>query len=131
MLAEQDGWPGMVVKRSREEREDAARLFLALSNPHYLEAFRSVLRYPMEFTAGGTGFETLTDEQRQAWRDVRTNDLVRASFAESSGATGAFALPLQLDDTTFTNAGAASPFRRLARAVVGTSSTWNGVTSSG
>jgi hypothetical protein len=27
-----------------------------------------VLRYPMEFTAGGTGFETMTPEQREAWR---------------------------------------------------------------
>jgi len=48
----------MVVKRSKDEAAEAARLFLALSNPHYAEAFRAVLRYPMEFTAGGTGFET-------------------------------------------------------------------------
>jgi hypothetical protein len=62
VLAESSGWPGMTVKRSRDEAADAARLVLALSNPHYLEAFRSVLRYPMEFTAGGTGFETMTPE---------------------------------------------------------------------
>jgi HK97 family phage major capsid protein len=132
VLAEQDGWPGMVVKRSQDERVEAARLFLALSNPYYAQAFRSVLRYPMEFMAGGTGFETLSPEEREAWREVRTNDAVRASFAESSGATGAFALPLQLDDTIIlTNAGAAGPFRRLGRTVVGTSNTWNGVTSAG
>jgi HK97 family phage major capsid protein len=132
VLAEQDGWPGMVVKRSRDERAEAAQLFLALSNPHYHEAFRMAVRYPFEFAAGGVGFETLTPEQREAWRDVRTNEAVRASFAESSGAVGAFALPLQLDDTMIlTNAGAASAFRRLSRTVVGTSNTWNGVTSAG
>jgi HK97 family phage major capsid protein len=132
LLADSSGWPGVVVKCSRDEREEAARLVLALSSPHYLEAFRSVLRYPMEFTAGGTGFETMSPEQREAWRDVRTNDLVRASFAESSGATGAYALPLQLDDTIIlTNAGVAAPHRRLARNVIGTSNTWNGVTSAG
>lgn len=132
LLADSYGWPGVTVQRSRDEAADAARLILALSSPHYLEAFRSVMRYPMEFTAGGTGFETLTDEQRQAWRDVRTNELVRASFAESSGATGAYALPLQLDDTVIlTNAGATGPFRRLGRTVTGTSNTWNGITSAG
>jgi predicted phage gp36 major capsid-like protein len=132
VLAESSGWPGMVVKRSKDEAAEAARLFLALSNPHYLEAFRSVLRYPMEFTAGGTGFEVLTPEQREAWRDVRTNEAVRASFAESSGAAGAYALPLQLDDTIIlTNAGIAAPHRRLARTVIGTSNTWNGITSAG
>jgi HK97 family phage major capsid protein len=132
VLADSSGWPGMTVKRSRDEQAEAAELFLCLSNPHYFEAFRSVLRYPMEFGAGGTGFETLTDEQRQAWREVRTNLAVRASFAESSGATGAFALPLQLDDTIIlTNAGVAAPHRQLARNVIGTSNTWNGVTSAG
>lgn len=132
VLAESSGWPGMTVKRSKDEAAEAARLVLALSNPHYLEAFRSVLRYPMEFMAGGTGFETMSPDQREAWRDVRTNEVVRASFAESSGATGAFALPLQLDDTIIlTNAGVAAPHRRLARTVVGTSNTWNGITSAG
>jgi HK97 family phage major capsid protein len=132
LLADSYGWPGVTVKRSRDEAAQAAELVLALSNPHYLEAFRSAMRWPMEFTAGGTGFETLTDEQRQAWRDVRTNDAVRASFAESSGAVGAFALPLQLDDTIILiNSGVAAPHRRLARTVVGTSNTWNGITSQG
>jgi HK97 family phage major capsid protein len=132
LLADSYGWPGMTVRRSKDEAAEAAELVLALSNPHYLTAFRSAMRWPMEFMAGGTGFETLSDDERQAWRDVRTNMAVRASFAESSGATGAFALPLQLDDTIIlTNAGVASPHRKLARSVVGTSNTWNGVTSAG
>ena len=132
-FAESSGWPGMTVKRSRDEREQAAELFLHLSNPHYHEAFRSVLRYPMEFMGnGGTGFETFTDDQRAAWRDVRTNMAVRAAFAETSGAAGAFALPLQLDSTVMiTNAGVVGPFRKLARTVIGTSNVWEGITSAG
>jgi HK97 family phage major capsid protein len=132
LLADSYGWPGVTVRRSRNEAADAAEMVLALSNPYYVEAFRMAMRYPMEFAAGGVGFETLTNDQRQAWRDVRTNEAVRASFAESSGAVGAYALPLQLDDTIIlTNAGVAAPHRRLARTVVGTSNTWNGVTSAG
>jgi HK97 family phage major capsid protein len=132
-FAEASGWPGMTVKRSRDEQAEAAELFLALSNPHYHEAFRSVLRYPMEFMGnGGTGFETFTDDQRAAWRDVRTNMAVRAAFAETSGAAGAFALPLQLDPTVMiTNAGVVGPYRKLARTVIGTSNVWEGITSAG
>jgi HK97 family phage major capsid protein len=60
------------------------------------------------------------------------NYVCRAAFAESSGAAGAYALPLQLDPTIlFTNAEVASPHRNLARHEVGTSNTWNGVTSAG
>jgi len=96
-MAEESTWPGVMIKRSKEEQAQAAELWLALSNPHYAEAFRSVLRYPGEFMgSGGTGFETLTDDQRQAWRDVRTNELCRAAFGEATGAAGAFAIPLDL-----------------------------------
>jgi hypothetical protein len=43
---------------------------------------------------------------------VRTNDAVRAAFAETSGAAGAFALPLQLDpNITISNAGLPPRFR--------------------
>lgn len=131
-FAESASWPGVTVQRSRDEQAQAAELFLALSNPHYAEAFRSVLRYPGEFISGGTGFEAMNDAQRQAWRDVRTNELCRSAFAESSGAAGAFALPLQLDpQIILTNAGSANPFRAKCRNVVGTSNTWNGITSAG
>ncbi len=132
-FAVSSGWPGMMVKRSRDEQAEAAELFLALSNPHYATAFRSVLRYPSEFGgAGGTGFETLSDEERGAWRDVRANMAVRAAFAETSGAAGAFALPLQLDPTVIlTNAGVVGPFRKLARTVIGTSNVWEGISSAG
>jgi HK97 family phage major capsid protein len=132
-MAEESTWPGVMVKRSKEEQAEAAELWLALSNPHYADAFRGVLRYPAEFMgAGGTGFETLTDEQRQAWRDVRTNEACRAAFAETSGAVGAFAIPLDLHpDIILTNAGSANPFRKLARTVVSTTNVAEFVTSAG
>jgi HK97 family phage major capsid protein len=131
-MAEESTWPGIMVKRSAEEQAEAAKLWLALSNPHYAEAFRAALRWPMEFTAGGTGFESLTDEQRQAWRDVRTNEACRAAFAETSGAAGAFAISLDLHpDVILTNAGSANPFRNLARNVVATTNVAQFVTSAG
>jgi HK97 family phage major capsid protein len=132
-MAEESTWPGVMVKRSKEEQAQAAELWLALSNPHYADAFRNVLRYPGEFMgSGGTGFETLTDEQRGAWREVRTNELCRAAFAESSGAAGAFAIPLDLHpDIILTNAGSANPFRKLARTVVSTTNVADFVTSAG
>jgi HK97 family phage major capsid protein len=132
-MAEEVSWPGIMIRRSKDEAARAAELWLSLSNPHYAEAFRSVLRYPGEFMgAGGTGFETLTDEQRQAWRDVRTNELCRAAFGEATGAAGAFAIPLDLHpDIILTNAGSANPFRRLARNVVATTNVAEFVTSAG
>jgi HK97 family phage major capsid protein len=131
-FAEAGGWPGMTVKRSKDEQAEAAELFLALSDPFYASAFRSVLRYPQDFMAGGTGYMAWSDEERQAWSRVRQNDLCRAAFAEAGGATGGYALPLQLDPVIiFTNAGAASPHRKLARNVIGTSNVWEGVTSAG
>jgi HK97 family phage major capsid protein len=122
----------MTVKRSKDEQAQAADLFLALTDPWYHQAFRSVLRYPADFTAGGTGYMAWSDEERTAWQRVRQNELCRASFAESSGAVGAFALPLQLDPSIMiVNAGAATPHRKLARTVIGTSNVWEGVTSQG
>jgi HK97 family phage major capsid protein len=132
-MAETASWPGVMIRRSKDEQAQAAELWLALSSPHYAEAFRNVLRFPGEFMgAGGTGFETLTDEQRQAWRDVRTNEACRAAFSEASGAAGAFAIPLDLHpDIILTNAGSANPFRRLARNVMATTNVSEFVTSAG
>jgi HK97 family phage major capsid protein len=132
-MAEEVSWPGVMIRRSKDEAARAAELWLALSNPFYAEAFRAVLRYPGEFTgAGGTGFETLSDDQRQAWRDVRTNELCRAAFGEATGAAGAFAIPLDLHpDIILTNAGSANPFRKLARSVVATTNVAEFVTSAG
>jgi HK97 family phage major capsid protein len=122
---------GITVKRSRDEAADAAALILALSNPHYESAMRSVLRNP-ELFAAGMGHMIWSDAERQAMHDVMGNELARAAFAESAGNLGAYALPLQLDSSiVLTNSGVVGPFRKLGRTVIGTSNTWNGVSSAG
>jgi HK97 family phage major capsid protein len=131
-MSEQSSWPGVTVVRSKDEQAQAAELWLALSNPHYATAFRSALRWPGEFTGAGVGFDLLSDEERQAWRDVRTNMACRAAFNEASGAGGAFAIPLDLHpDIILTNAGSANPFRKLARNVISTTNVAQFITSAG
>jgi HK97 family phage major capsid protein len=123
--------PGITVKRSKDETAEAAALILALSNPYYESAMRSVIRNPDMFAAG-MGHMVWSDDERQAMHDVMVNTLCRAAFAESSGAAGAFALPLQLDPSIIlTNSGVAGPHRQLARTVIGTSNVWEGVSSAG
>jgi HK97 family phage major capsid protein len=119
------------VRRSADEVRQGAEMILALSSPYYESAMRAVFRNPDLFRTG-IGAMIWSDDEREAVGAVMNNELVRAAFAESSGATGAFALPLQLDGTIlFTNAGIASPHRNLARHELMTSNTWNGVTSAG
>ena len=131
LLAERRDARGVSVRRSADEVRQGAEMILALSSPHYESAMRSVFRNPDLFRTG-IGAMVWSDDEREAMHAVMNNELVRAAFAETSGAVGAFALPLQLDATImFTNAGIASPHRNLARHEVGTSNTWNGVTSAG
>jgi HK97 family phage major capsid protein len=68
------------------------------------------------------------DGERQAYSDV----ISRAALIENVGTGGQYWLPLYLDPTVIlTNAGAASPWRKMCRVVQTTSNTWNGVTSAG
>jgi HK97 family phage major capsid protein len=114
--------------RTAEDIARSAELVLALSNPHYESAFRHILKAPMEFR-GGTGMLRWNDEERQAYVDVVA---CRAALIENTGTGGAYLLPLYLDPSIMlTNAGAASPWRRVCRGVQTTSNTWNGVTSAG
>ncbi len=131
LLAERRDTRGVSVRRSADEVRQGAEMILALSSPHYESAMRSVFRNPDLFRTG-IGAMVWSDDEREAVHAVMNNELVRAAFAETSGAAGAYALPLQLDSTIlFTNAGVASPHRNLARHELGTSNTWNGVTSAG
>jgi HK97 family phage major capsid protein len=114
--------------RTQEDIARSAELVVALSNPWYESAFRHILRAPMEFR-GGTGMLRWNDEERQAYVDVVA---CRAALIENTGTGGAYLLPLYLDPSIMlTNAGAASPWRRVCRGVQTTSNTWNGVTSAG
>jgi HK97 family phage major capsid protein len=131
LLSERRDIRGVSVRRSADETREAAEMILALSSPYYESAMRSVFRNPDLFSTG-LGAMVWSDDERQAVHAVMNNYACRAAFAETSGAAGAFALPLQLDSTIlFTNAGVASPHRSLARHELGTSNTWNGVTSAG
>jgi hypothetical protein len=126
LLSERRDTPRVSVRRSADEVRQAAEMIVALSSPYYESAMRSVFRNPDLFRTG-IGTMVWSDDEREAVHQVVNNELVRAAFAESSGATGAFALPLQLDGTIlFTNAGIASPHRNLARHELMTSNTWNG-----
>jgi HK97 family phage major capsid protein len=131
LLSERRDLPGVSVRRSADEVREAAEMVVALSSPFYESAMRSVFRNPDMF-ATGLGAMVWSDDERQAVHNVMNNYVCRAAFAETSGAVGAFALPLQLDSTIlFTNAGIAAPHRTLARHEIGTSNTWNGITSAG
>jgi HK97 family phage major capsid protein len=103
------------------EQVRASQQAVALSDPAYLGAFRSVLRDPMR------GHLAWSDEERFAWNRaerVRSMSLGTASMG--------YALPLALDPSfILTNAGSANPWRRLGTAKNTTSNTWNGVTTTG
>ena len=76
----------------------------------------------------GAGVLMWDDGERQAYSDV----ISRATLVENTGTGGTYWLPLVLDPTVIlTNAGAASPWRKYCRVVQTTSSTWNGVASTG
>ena len=131
LLSERRDTRGVSVRRSADEVRQGAEMIVALSSPFYEGAMRSVFRNPDMFSAG-IGHMVWSDDEREAVHAVMNNDAVRAAFAETSGAVGAFALPLQLSpEILFTNAGIASPHRNLARHEIGTSNTWNGITSAG
>lgn len=114
--------------RTVDDIKRSAELVLALSNPYYESAFRSVLRYPEAF-AGGTGLLMWSDEERLAFKDVMA---CRSTLLEDSGTGGQYLLPLVLDSSIMlTNAGSANPWRRICRTVSTTAKAWNGVTSAG
>ncbi len=131
LLSERRDLLTVSVQRSQDEIREAAEMIVALSSPFYESAMRSVFRNPDLFRTG-LGAMIWSDDEREAVHTVMNNYAVRAAFSETSGAAGAFALPLQLDPTiTLVNTGVASPHRNLARNELGTSNVWEGITSQG
>jgi HK97 family phage major capsid protein len=119
---------GPYEKRDAEDIRRSAELVLALSNPFYESAFRSILKYPEAFR-NGTGMLLWSDQERLAYSDVMA---CRAALIEDSGTGGMYLLPLVLDSQIMiTNAGSANPWRRVCRNVTTTAKAWNGVTSAG
>jgi HK97 family phage major capsid protein len=106
-----------------DERTEASQWAVALSDPAYYSAFRSVFRNPT------FGSQYWNAEERNAM--ARVNRLSMRSGTLGTGSMG-WALPLVLDpDIKLINAGQANPWRELSTIKLTTSSTWNGVTSSG
>jgi HK97 family phage major capsid protein len=119
---------GPYEKRDAEDIRRSAELVLAVSNPYYESAFRSILRYPEAFR-NGTGILMWSDQERLAYSDVMA---CRSTLLEDTGTGGQYLLPLVLDSSILlTNAGSANPWRRVCRTVTTTSKAWNGVTSAG
>lgn len=98
--------------RHVDDREGTlARRILTTGHERYDRAFGKAA------LAGST--DTLTNEER-------------AALAMGADATGAFAVPFQLDPTVIlTNAGVVNPIRQISRVVQITGKTWEGVTSAG
>ena len=117
---------GWYEVRTEEDVRRSAELIIAATNPHYESAFLQVLRDPMAFRSG-FGVLRWSPEEQAAFRDV---EICRTALFES--ASGAYLLPLVLDDTIMLiNAGSANPWRRICKTVQTTSNTWNGATSAG
>ena len=103
-----------------------AEFILAATSPYYESAFTHILKDPLAFRMG-TGPLRWSADEREAFTQL---ELSRTALFES--ASGAYMLPLVLDDTILlTNAGSSNPWRRLCKTVTTTSNTWNGVTSAG
>ena len=100
-----------------------AQFTVARSNPHYESAFTKVLANPER------AFFTFTPEESAAFSQVES---VRASLGTGTG-TGGYLIPLSLDPNVavIANAGAASPFRKLATVKTTATSPHRSVTSAG
>jgi HK97 family phage major capsid protein len=127
LLSERPSIYGPYEIRTREDVQRSAAWVLALSDPRYATAFEKILANPEVFRSGA-GVLLWDDGERQAYSDV----ISRAALIENTGTGGSYWLPLYLDPTVIlVNAGAASPWRKYCRTVQTTSSTWNGVASTG
>jgi HK97 family phage major capsid protein len=127
LLSERPSIYGPYEIRSAEDVARSAAWVLALSDPRYCSAFEKILKQPEVFRSGA-GVLLWDDGERQAYSDV----ISRAALIENTATGGTYWLPLYLDPTVIlTNAGAASPWRKYCRVVQTTSSSWNGVASTG
>jgi HK97 family phage major capsid protein len=105
------------------ERDTAAQWAVALSDPNYYSAFRSVFRNPQ------FGSQFWSPAERTAM--ARVNQLSMRSGTLGTGSLG-WALPLVLDpDVVLINNGSANPWRQLSSIKLTTSNTYNGVNSTG
>jgi len=118
---------GPYERRDAEDIKRSAELVLALSNPYYESAFRSILRYPEAFH-NGTGILMWSDQERLAYANVMA---CRSTLLEDTGTGGQYMLPLVLDSSIMlTNAalpGVGLPVglvQAAARAAVAVAAAW-------
>jgi HK97 family phage major capsid protein len=107
-----DGRPDeleQLIRRNTWLNDWASRYLAAAGDPAYASAFAKVMSDPQH------GHLRLSGEEVEAIRLVSAIDSERG-LAVGAGATGGFALPIQIDRTILlTSAGALNPVRQLAR----------------
>lgn len=104
------------------KERNAAELVLAGSDPAYRTAFEKILANPV------SGHLMWTAAEQMAYQRTESS---RAALS-LTGSNGGYMVPFTLDPTiVLTNAGAANPFRQIARIATTTTNTWNGVSSAG
>jgi HK97 family phage major capsid protein len=109
----------LAASEAEVERLRSAELICTLGSEDYAAAFRAVLGDPQH------GHLYLSDRERDALARAR-------ALAVGAGATGGFAVPLQLDPgILLTSDGTANPMRKIIRTVTGTAKELDLVTSAG
>lgn len=102
-----------ILENYEDKDAKISRMVLAASSPEYLRAFSKM----------ATNREHLLEDTER-----RAMDYVRAMSLTDSA--GGYLVPFQMDPTVILTAnGSVNDIRRLARTVVATGDTWNGVTS--
>lgn len=105
-----------------DEQGPAAQAILALGSPHYMTAFRSMIRDPQH------GHRMWSDRELAAYKQVQ----ITRTALSLSDQNGGFLVPLTLDSSiVLTNAGVAGSIRSVATIKLTATDTWSGVTSSG
>jgi HK97 family phage major capsid protein len=103
----------MIVERFDDKDATLARLALVGSSPAYVRAFSK---------AATARLHELTTEESRALQEVRAMSLTDSA--------GGYLVPFQLDPTVIITAnGSLNDIRRIARQVVATGDTWNGVSA--
>ncbi len=108
-----------LLERFDDSSGSLSRLALVASAPDYLRAF-------VELARSGGQAAVLSEREVQAVRRVRSE----ARAMSLTDTSGGFLVPFQLDPTVIiSSTGSTSPIRNIARKVVATGDTWNGVSS--
>ncbi len=108
-----------IIEQFDDDDSRLSRLLLATSSPAYMRAFTEAARNPSQLPL-------LSQEEVDAVRHVRSE----ARSMSLTDSEGGFLVPFQLDPTVIiTSDGSTNPVRQVARKVIATGDTWNGVSS--